>query len=234
MKTDVTITWLGHSCFALEENDYRIILDPYLEGTVPGYEPLSVAAEQTFCSHEHDDHGGESHGGDAVGLRFRSEEPEDPWKVTEIHSFHDQNRGKDRGENIIRIFDDGKYRIAHMGDLGCRPENDQMELLKNLDVCLVPVGGFFTLPPEEVKEIMDALSPVIVVPMHYRFEGHGYGMIGTLVEYLKLLNADEVARYEGRTLRLPEDLKKQTAVLTYEGSSMPLSNEPVTPKWHYE
>ena len=48
------LTWLGHACFLLEEQGYRIVLDPY-EG-VAGYPPLHTAAHAVFCSHHHFDH----------------------------------------------------------------------------------------------------------------------------------------------------------------------------------
>ena len=30
------ITWIGHSCFKVEEAGYRIVFDPYDDGYVPG------------------------------------------------------------------------------------------------------------------------------------------------------------------------------------------------------
>ena len=48
------LTWLGHACFLLEEQGYRIVIDPY-EG-VAGYPPLQVSAHAVFCSHGHFDH----------------------------------------------------------------------------------------------------------------------------------------------------------------------------------
>ena len=36
------LTWLGHACFLLEEDGYRIVLDPYTG--VAGYPPLHIQA----------------------------------------------------------------------------------------------------------------------------------------------------------------------------------------------
>ena len=52
------LTWLGHSCFLMEQDSYRIVTDPYTG--VEGYPPLSVSAHAVYCSHHHFDH-------DAVG-----------------------------------------------------------------------------------------------------------------------------------------------------------------------
>lgn len=48
------ITWLGHACFLLEEDGYRIVTDPYTG--VEGYPPLKAEAHAVYCSHHHFDH----------------------------------------------------------------------------------------------------------------------------------------------------------------------------------
>ena len=52
------ITWLGHSCFIVESQGYQIVLDPYQDGSVPGFAPIRVEADQVLCSHGHFDHSG--------------------------------------------------------------------------------------------------------------------------------------------------------------------------------
>ncbi len=149
------LTWNGHSCFTLEENGYAIVLDPYEDGAVPGFGPLKLTADEVLCSHGHGDH----NAAQCVKIRKNSGGAKNPFRITEIHSFHDEAKGTKRGKNTIRIFDDGQYRIAHMGDIGCVPTADQKEQLKGIDVMLMPVGGFFTLEPEDVYALVKELSP---------------------------------------------------------------------------
>lgn len=52
------ITYLGHSCFKIESQSYSIVLDPYTEGSVPGYKPVQETADRILCSHRHQDHCG--------------------------------------------------------------------------------------------------------------------------------------------------------------------------------
>ena len=33
---------------------------------------------------------------------------------------------------------------------------------------MVPVGGYYTIGPEEAKALIDDLQPKVVIPMHYR------------------------------------------------------------------
>ena len=192
------LTWNGHSCFTLEENGYAIVLDPYEDGAVPadiadGTLDLPNAAQ-------------------CVKIRQNRGGAKNPFRITEIHSFHDEEKGTKRGKNTIRIFDDGQYRIAHMGDIGCVPTADQKEQLKGIDVMLMPVGGFFTLEPEDVYALVKELSPRMLVPMHYRGKGFGYDVIAPLEKYTAM--CDDVVLFEKNTLSLPEDEGKGTFVLT--------------------
>lgn len=207
---ELKLTWHGHSCFTLEENGYAIVLDPYADGYVPGFGPLRLTADAVLCSHGHDDHNAAR----CVLINPDAAQKDCPFRVTEIHSWHDDAQGAKRGNNIIRIFDDGKYRLAHMGDIGCMPTTEQKELLKGIDVMLMPVGGFFTMEPEDVHVLVQELAPRMLVPMHYRSDDFGYDVIATLDRYLALCAGEKVVRTGKNTLSLPEDLAEGTVVLS--------------------
>ena len=201
------IIWHGHSCFTLEEDGYAIVLDPYEDGAVPGFGNLRLGADQVLCSHGHADHNAVK----CVEIRKDASSKKNPFGITEIHSWHDDAGGSRRGENVIRIFDDGEYRIAHMGDIGCFPTPEQKEQLKGIDVMLRPVGGFFTMEPEDVHTLVAELQPRMLVPMHYKGKGFGYDVIASLDKYTALCN--DVIRLEKSSLSLPEDDAKGTVVL---------------------
>ena len=201
----ISVTWHGHSCFTVSCSGFSVILDPYAPGSVPGLEPLSLSADLCLCSHEHSDHGYR----DAVSVSKSS--PENPFHIETIDSFHDSEKGALRGPNRIHILEAGGLKIAHMGDIGCTLPAQQMELLKNLDAILVPVGGYYTIDAAQAKSLVTALSPRVVIPMHYRLDRFGYPVIGRLEEYTKL--CDDVVAYDTDTLVLDKDTRKQTAVL---------------------
>ena len=204
---DIKITWLGHSCFAVEKDDYRIIFDPYEDGAVPGLPALKEEADKVLCSHGHGDHGA----AEVISIRKDADKKVCPFTIEEIHSFHDDAKGTKRGPNTIFILSDGEYRIAHMGDIGCFPTPEQMEKLKDLTVMLVPVGGFYTMEPGDIHRLVNELEPQIVVPMHYRSDKFGYDVIAELSKYTDA--CDDVVIYDGPDLMLPEDGFQQTAVL---------------------
>lgn len=200
------LTWLGHSCFKVESKGYTLILDPFEDGSVPGYRDIRQEADEVLCSHEHHDHNARS----VVTLRSASPSP---FRITRISTYHDDVKGEKRGSNIIHILDDGQVRIAHMGDLGCELEPQQLEELKGLDAVLIPVGGFYTIDAAQAKKLIDQIQPKVTVPMHYRSDAFGYDVIGTLDEFTKL--CDDVIHYPTSVLEVTKDMEKQTAVLTY-------------------
>ena len=77
---------------------------------------------------------------------------------------------------------------------------------------LVPVGGFYTMEPDDIHELVKELEPQIVVPMHYRSDKFGYDVIAELSAYTDA--CDDVVFYDGPDLLLPEDAFPQTAVLS--------------------
>ena len=109
------------------------------------------------------------------------------------------------------IFDDGTYKVAHMGDLGCRPEEDQMQQLKGMDVILIPVGGFYTIDGEQAASLILQLMPRIVVPMHFRGETFGFDVIRPVDDFLNL--QDNVTMAGCSVLELPGQYENGTVVL---------------------
>ena len=43
-----------------------------------------------------------------------------------------------------------------------------MAAIGRSDVLLVPVGGFFTIDHKQAADVVEALAPRIVIPMHYK------------------------------------------------------------------
>ena len=105
--------------------------------------------------------------------------------------------------------------MAHLGDLGCELEPEQLEALKGLDALMIPVGGFYTVGPKEAKEIVDALQARVVIPMHYRSDAFGFDVLAPVEDFLEL--DSHWMRYETDTLEIHENMRHSVAVLTYGG-----------------
>lgn len=198
------ITWIGHSCFRIEGDGHAIIIDPYSDGSVPGLDDVREDADLVLCTHEHGDHNFRE------GVHLSGNDT--PFTIESIGTFHDDAEGTKRGKNTIFIISDGKTRIAHLGDLGCRPR--EMEKLRGIDVMLIPVGGFLTIDGKEAADLVKELSPKIVIPMHYRSEekGFGYDVIGTVEDFASEFS--EVHRTGKSSIDTEEEKLSGVVILT--------------------
>lgn len=201
----MTITWLGHSCFLLEEGGFRALLDPYHE--VQGLPDIEMEADAVYCSHDHFDHGYT----DKVRLTSGKE---NPFTVVEVQTFHDDKGGTLRGNNMVRKFTAGGVSVAHLGDLGHSLSAEQLAALGHCDAVLIPVGGYFTIDAAGAKVVADAIGAPVVVPMHYRNGGVGFDVLSTVDDFTGLYPAGQVKRCSGNVLTLEKDMPKQVAVLT--------------------
>jgi len=164
------LKWLGHSCFLItSETGLRIITDPY--STVGGinYSPVNEAADIVTVSHNHRDHNNiaavrgkpevitGSGTKTAKGIQFKG-----------IASHHDESKGKERGANTIFCFTVDGIRLCHLGDLGHELSREEIAQIGNVDILLIPIGGFFTIDAGVATKVGDDLKPKVILPMHYK------------------------------------------------------------------
>ena len=182
------LTWLGHSCFLLEQDGYRIVTDPYTG--VEGYPPLSVSAHAVCCSHHHFDH-------DAVDAVTALPPVKSPFTVREVETCHDEKGGALRGSNTVRVFTAGGVSVAHLGDLGHQLSAEQLDAIGSVDAVLVPVGGVYTVDAAGAKAVCDALHPRCVIPMHYHHAPYGLPNVAGVEDFLRLWPVGTIHRLSG-------------------------------------
>ena len=190
------LTWLGHSCFLLEQDGYRIVTDPYTG--VEGYPPLAVSAHAVYCSHHHFDH-------DFVEAVTILPPVEFPFTVREIETCHDEQGGALRGSNTVRVFTAGGVSVAHLGDLGHQLTAKQLSAIGSVDAVLVPVGGVYTVDAAGARAVCDALRPRCVVPMHYHHAPFGLPNVARVEDFLALWPVDTIRRLSDPTFELTAD-----------------------------
>lgn len=188
----MNITYLGHACFKLDKNNFSMIIDPYKSGSVPGLSPLKETANVAISSHKHEDH----FGVDEVKLSFARVDT--PFGMEFIDTFHDDKEGALRGPNRISIITADDLKIVHMGDIGCMISDEDLEKIVGCDVLMIPVGGFFTIDANQAYEYYSKIKPGIVIPMHYRSEGIGYDVIGTVDSFIKLFDDADVVKCDSK------------------------------------
>lgn len=187
------LTWLGHACFALEQDGYKIVIDPYTD--VVGHADIQTEAHAVLCSHQHFDHNAVS------GVRLLPA-GESPFTIRTVAACHDDQGGALRGPNTIHILSAGGVTVAHLGDLGHQLTAEQLAAIGRVDGILVPIGGTYTVDAAGAKQVCDAISPKWVVPMHYRHGPFGFPVLTEVEDFLSLWPAEQVTRLERAELEI--------------------------------
>lgn len=193
------LTWLGHACFLLEQDGYRIVIDPYTD--VEGYPELRVQAHEVLCSHQHFDH-------NAVGRVTMLPERESPFTIRTVETCHDDQGGTLRGPNTIHVLTAGGVTVAHLGDLGHQLTREQLEAIGKVDGLLVPIGDIYTVDAAGAKQVCDAIHPKWVIPMHYHHAPYDFSNLSGVDEFLNLWT--DAVRLEGAELEITEETKGVT------------------------
>jgi len=214
------IRYLGHSTFKLSGKNGTLVTDPYDEDMV-GLEMGSVSADIITVSHDHEDHNNV----EIVDDTARRDEPfvvREPGEyevegisVFGFPSFHDDKKGEERGENTIFVIQIDGIRVVHLGDLGHELDKNLIEQLDGVDVLLLPVGGVYTIGPNEALKVMESLNPSIAIPMHYKtgkHKGKTFDELKTLDEFLKV--------YEGEVKRKKEKLAVSRVSLSEDATEL--------------
>ena len=99
--------------------------------------------------------------------------------------------------------------MVHLGDVSTPLKPDQVEELTPVDVVFVPVGGGCTVALPQAMDMVRALGPRVVVPMHYSLPGMVVPL-GELDAFLREMGAGQVepqARLNVTPSNLPPELR---------------------------
>ncbi len=189
------ITWLGHSAFMLEEDNLRILIDPFLDGCPTA----SIASadlppiDVVLVTHDHADHVGQAveickaHKamlGTVVETAFRLMEegiPQD--QVLNGIGFNFGGTVEHKGCAVTMIpalhtsgtglpagfivrMPSGKI-IYHAGDTGLFGDMELWARLYPMNIALLPIGGVFTMDARQAARACSLLDTPKVIPMHY-------------------------------------------------------------------
>lgn len=163
------IVWLGHSCFRIRAREATVLTDPCPASS--GYSIGKPTADIVTVSHDHPDHSySKAAAGSPVVLNGPGEYEIHGAFVTGIDTFHDGERGAERGPNVAFVVELEDIRVCHLGDLGHTPTAEQAEEMTGVDVLLIPIGGESTIDGAKAAEVVSLLEARLVIPMHYRTE----------------------------------------------------------------
>ncbi|MFB0546679.1 MAG: MBL fold metallo-hydrolase [Anaerolineae bacterium] len=208
------IGWYGHACFRLKDKGVTIVTDPY-DPTI-GYALPRIRADVVTVSHDHADHNyAQGITGDPKIIDGPGEYEIRGVFITGIPTFHDGKKGSRRGRNTAFLFELDDLTICHLGDLGHVLTQAQIEVLSDMDVLLIPVGGVSTINAAQAAEMVSLLEPRIVVPMHYKTEALSI-KLNRVTKFLKAMGLKKLAPQKGlRVTKSTLPGETQVVVLDY-------------------
>lgn len=169
----VKITWLGHASVLLEGDGLAFYVDPFL---VPkGARP----ADAILYTHSHHDHCVQAPSittNKTVQIGYNCKIPARVVQIGAkekiggviVEAVHAYNVSKDFhpkgfGAGYILRFRGVSVYVA--GDTDLIPEMKDYKC----DVALVPIGGTYTMGPQEAAEAVALILPKVAIPVHYNY-----------------------------------------------------------------
>jgi len=220
VPTLVYVKWYGHSCFSIRDS-IIVLIDPH-DGHSLGLPVPDTKPDIILISHGHDDH--------ASGRKLFS----DPGilildcpcrvehagvKIRGVGTFHDDQEGRVLGSNTVFVFVIDGVRFAHLGDVGHKLSDGNLDEMGNVDVLFISVGGNLDLADENLS----AIGPKVAIPMHYHVEGiiFPYFQLASVEEFLKgkarvrHFSGSEIEYHNGR---LPTRMEVHVPTLKFYNS----------------
>jgi len=202
------MTWLGHACFRMRGREGIVLTDP--PDPKSGHAIPRTEAGLVTISHDHPGHASlKSVAGEPVVLRGPGEYEVHEVLVTGLGSFHDDDKGNDRGRNTVFAIRLDDLVICHLGDLGHALPAADLEKLGDVDIALVPISGpDINLSAARAAEIVHQLEPKVVVPMSFEPEDMKKDTPYTrLLHELGVKELEPVSKLSVTRSTLPENLQ---------------------------
>lgn len=190
------ITFLGHSAYLVEADNFKALIDPFISGNPDCDYKVEDFTDIThiFVTHGHGDHLGDAvpiakannatiitvfelgetlmkEGVEVFTMHIGGRSNFDFGNVKMTPALH--GSGIALGDHFISGGNPCGFLITiknkvlyHAGDTGLTMD---MQLLayENVDVALLPIGGKFTMDINDAARAVKFIEPKIAVPMHY-------------------------------------------------------------------
>jgi len=171
-KYDISITYVGHSTFRIENAEGLTIATDYA-----GFAGLDVIPDVVTMNHAHGTHftvapdsriqhvmrGWGKDGKPARHLKQIG----DTLIRNVTTDIDNQWAGYEPNGNSIFIFEMAGLCIGHLGHLHHLPTDAHYRAIGRLDVLMIPVDGGSTLNLEEVRTVANRVKASIILPMHW-------------------------------------------------------------------
>jgi len=173
-KSEVTITYAGHSTYILETPRNVTIATDFSGAYTAGKSPNVVTMNRAHSTHytlnpdpriAHVLHGWGEGGQPARHARMIGDVLIRN-VTTDIRAYRFDSEALQKDGNSIFIFEVAGLCIGHLGHLHHPLDETHYAAIGRLDIVMVPIDGTFTLSLDGMSEITRRLRSSIVLPMH--------------------------------------------------------------------
>jgi len=186
------LTWFSHSNFLLQADGVRVLIDPFFEGnpTAPVTWQSVGKVDAVLVTHDHGDHVGQAAeicqatgaklvcifelgqkmqaagvpGGQILGMNIGGTVEAAGVRVKMVQAFHSSATGAPAG--YILTFPGG-FCAYHSGDTALFSDMKLFRRLFDIDLAMLPIGGWFTMDAGEAAVACRFLGCRMVAPMHW-------------------------------------------------------------------
>ncbi len=190
----VKVTWLGHAALALEIDGTKVLVDPFLTGNpLAAADPDTIEADVILLTHGHGDHVGDTVAiARRTGAKVIANNEVSIWIANQgVKDTHGMNPDGAYDFGFARIaltiafhsssMPDGSYGGEPNGILITTKEGKKLYLAgdtslfsdmrligeKRIDLAVLPIGGNYTMGPDEALQAVKFIHPNAVLPIHY-------------------------------------------------------------------
>ena len=140
----MNIQWYGQSCFRIESKEGSVLIDPFSKEI--GLKSPRIKDDIVLVSHQHFDHNNiEDANPEAFIIQNPGEYEKHGIAIRGIAAFHDDKQGTERGPSTIHVIKAEEMTVCHLGDLGHKLSDQQVEDIGDIDILMIPVGGTYTI-----------------------------------------------------------------------------------------
>lgn len=209
------IRYFGHSCFKITlSSGVSVVTDPF-DQTV-GYSLPETDADIVTSSHSHFDHNYfKAIRGNFKIVNTPGEHDVNGVNIKGISTFHDDEHGAKRGKNIVFVIDADNIKVCHAGDLGHILTDDMVKEIGDIDVLMIPVGGYYTIDDRQAVKVIEQLKPKLTIAMHYRTTNVNLP-IETVDNFLKMTGGQKIQSNEIEIKKDDLEGKSEVIALNYK------------------
>jgi L-ascorbate metabolism protein UlaG (beta-lactamase superfamily) len=204
------IYFYGQAMFKLKGKTATVFVDPYKEEFTGLKLPKDLSASVAISTHDHDDHNNLDQITEAVlKITGPGEYEVGGVSITGVSTYHDKEKGAQRGRNTVYNISVDGLNIVHLGDLGHTLSESEIEEIGATDILLVPVGSVYTIDAKTASDVVSQLEPKIVIPMHYLLPGLKFEL-EPVENFLKEMGFDSVEAQPKLSItkdKLPDELQ---------------------------